>query len=139
MTLVNINRKNYSQLAPASFDRKLDIFRLAQMGVPNCRRLWADWSAEDADSARLVVLEADRLRREGAKANKSVDAVLNKAEGSKRILKKKRKPKKPAMLTKSEKKAIREQRPENRIMHAFLVSDDPMVREAARALHGQGR
>jgi hypothetical protein len=69
-----------SPLDTAPLDRAADVLRLARMGNGESRRMWNSWVAENPSTAGLVVRWVDQEDAEKAKATRTVDAVLARAE-----------------------------------------------------------
>lgn len=110
-----------SELSKVDFERQRDVYRLGLMGNAQSRRLWNDFAREDPNTARLVVADVESDSAASAKAKKSVDKVLTKAE------RKKAKPKLPE-ITEHEK-----------YLRSLLNSPDPATRETAWSLLNPGR
>jgi hypothetical protein len=128
-----VTKSAQSVLGRADFDRVHDCYRLALRGDPQCRRLWNDFEIESPDRARTVVAYAAKLDADHAKANKSVDKFLAKAEGASSLpgrsgRKARKELRAKAQMQQNRAKALRQSIKEE------LNNPDPAVRETARAV-----
>lgn len=124
-----------SPLAKADFGRQRDVFKLAQRGVGDCKRLWNDFAAEAPEMARLVVADVESEREDLAEVVKGLDKRLAKAEKSAG---------KPGKAIKGRKRASAGERDvlqaANEVLRAAeRESTDPWIRETLRRMAGAPR
>jgi hypothetical protein len=103
-------------LARASWDRQVDVYRLAKRGMDSCRRLWNDFEREQPGMARVIIADVEMDKAKDVKANRHLDLLLAKAE----------KPKKPKKA-----KPATPQKQLKALLKADLRSPDPWIRAAA--------
>lgn len=130
-TIEKTQQGYHCALAGADFTRQVDVYKLAKRGVGQCRRIWNDFANECPNEARMAAAEAESHLAKNAKANKSVDKVLVKAEGKKPAKKKNSAKASPGQAKLGRGSGATPQKQMAGLMNRALVSDNPAEREAA--------
>jgi hypothetical protein len=121
-----------SPLARASYDRQVDIYKLAKMGNRDSARLWNDFAAENPATARIIVADVATEAATVAKANKSVDKRLRKAE--KLVTKGRVKPARTVAEAAEIEHSLTQRELQKIAARSFMNSANPADREAAKGL-----
>lgn len=124
-----------SALSRASWDRQVDVYKLALMGSGDCRRLWNDFAGDSPGIARLIVKSVQQERQDEAAANEKLDGRLREAE---RLVTKARKPKVSKPRKKSADRDVLAAA-DLALRRAELNHSDPRIREVAESVYrGRG-
>ena len=121
-----------SALARASYDRQVDVYKLARMGNRDSARMWNTFASENPAMARVITADVATESSEVVKANTEVDKRLRKAE--RLVTKGKVKPVRSTQDVKVIEHVLTAGDIRNLAAKAFINSANPADREAARGL-----